>query len=128
MRYLTLKEALELHELVIGQSGGSAGTRDFGALESALAQPLMTFGGEDLYPTLAEKAAAVAFSVVKNHPFLDGNKRTAHALMETFLILNGFELSAGVDEQESVMLEVASGVRDRKTFVTWVNDHIVKQD
>ena len=81
MRYLTLKEALELHSRVIEQSGGSSGIRDFGLLESALAQPLMTFGGVDLYPTISEKASALCFSIVKNHPFVDGNKRLAHAVM-----------------------------------------------
>jgi death-on-curing protein len=72
MRYLTLKEALELHRRIIEQSGGSTGMRDIGLLESALAQPLMTFGGEDLYPTLVEKASALCFSLVKSHPFVDG--------------------------------------------------------
>lgn len=88
MRYLTLKEALELHRRIIEQSGGSDGVRDFGLLESALAQPLMTFGGDDLYPTLIEKASALCFSLVSNHPVLDGNKRVGHAAMETFLVLN----------------------------------------
>lgn len=64
MRYLTLKEALELHRRIIQQSGGSEGIRDFGLLESALVQPLMTFGEEDLYPTLVDKAAAMCFSLV----------------------------------------------------------------
>lgn len=79
MRYLTLKEALELHRRIIEQSSGSSGVRDFGLLESALAQPLMTFGEDDLYPTLIDKASALCFSLVQNHPFLDGNKRMGHA-------------------------------------------------
>ena len=80
----------------------------------------MTFAGQDLYPTLGEKAAALGFSLVCNHPFVDGNKRVGHAAMETFLVLNGWELSAGVDEQEQVILELAAGRLKRDSFVTWV--------
>jgi death on curing protein len=67
IRYLTLVEVLNLHRQIIEQSGGALGVRDLGALESALAQPRMTFGGEDLYPTLVDKAAAVGFSIIMNH-------------------------------------------------------------
>jgi len=89
VRYLNLEELLELHRMVLRQSGGTPGLRDPNGLESALAQPRMTFGGEDLYPSLVEKAAALGFSLVMNHPFIDGNKRIGHAAMETFLVLNG---------------------------------------
>lgn len=74
MRYLTLGEVLGIYRRVMEQSGGMAGIRDLGALESAVAQPRMTFSGEDLYPTLVEKAAALGFSLIQNHPFADGNK------------------------------------------------------
>src|SRR4051794_33509952 len=100
MRYLTLAEVLDLHRRMIEQSGGAQGVRDREAVDSALAQPRMTFGGEDLYPGLGKKAAALGFSLIKNHPFVDGNKRVGHAAMETFLVLNGSELSAPADEQE----------------------------
>ena len=98
--------------------------RDLGALQSALAQPRMTFGREDLYPTLVDKAAAVGFSIVMNHPFVDGNKRTGHAAMETFLVLNGMEISASVDEQEQVILALASGNSGRESFVEWLKQHV----
>jgi len=124
MRYLTLIEVLNLHRQIIEQSGGALGVRDLGALESALAQPRMTFGGEDLYPTLVDKAAAVGFSIIMNHPFVDGNKRTGHAAMETFLVLNGMEISASVDEQEQVILALASGNSGRESFVEWLKQHI----
>ena len=75
MRYLSLAEVLTLHERVVAQSGGATGLRDMGALQSATAQPRATFDGVDLYASLAEKAAALAFSLVSNHPFVDGNKR-----------------------------------------------------
>lgn len=77
--YLTLIEVLELHRKILEQSGGTAGIRDIGLLESAITQPRMMFGGEDLYPSLLEKAAALGFSIIMNHPFVDGNKRTGHA-------------------------------------------------
>ncbi len=75
MRYLNFQEVLELYNRIIEQSGGSAGIANLGSLESALAQPTMTFGGEELYPTIVEKASALSFSLIKNHPFIDGNKR-----------------------------------------------------
>jgi death-on-curing protein len=124
MRLITLKEALELHRRIIEQTGGLAGVRDFGMIESALAQPLMTFDGEDLYPTIVDKAAALGFSLIKNHPFIDGNKRIGHAALEIFLVLNGYEIDAHIDEQEQVILQVASGEMKRETFTEWLRLHI----
>ncbi len=124
MRYLTLGELIELHRRIIEQSGGAEGIRDLGLTESALAQPQMSFGGTDLYPTLAEKAAALCFSLVLNHPFVDGNKRIGHAAMETFLVMNGFELNADVDDSESTILRLAAGKLERIAFTGWVVDHV----
>jgi death on curing protein len=120
LRYLSTKEVLEIHRRLIAQSGGMPGLRDENALESAVAQPLMTFDGEDLYPTLLDKASALGFSLISNHPFVDGNKRIGHAAMETFLFLNGFEIEASVDEQEEVILRVAAGILDRNGFTEWL--------
>ena len=124
IRYLVLKEVLELHRLVLEQTKGLTGVRDLGALESALAQPQMTFDGQDLYPSMAEKAAALGFSLVCNHPFVDGNKRIGHAAMETFLVLNGWELAATVDEQEQVILQLAAGFLEREEFRSWIQSHV----
>ena len=124
MRYLTLGEVLELHRRAIAASGGSSGVRDLGSIESAVAQPRMAFGGQDLYVGLAEKAAALGFSLVCNHPFVDGNKRIGHAAMETFLVLNGSEFQASVDEQESVTLSLAAGQLSREQFTGWVASHV----
>ncbi len=126
MFYIELKTVLELHRLIIERSGGSAGLRDFGALESALAQPRATFAQQDLYETLAEKAAALGFSIIQNHAFVDGNKRIGHAAMERFLLLNGYEIEADVDEQEQVILRVAAGEMGRDEFTAWVGEHIVR--
>ena len=125
MRYLTLIEVLELHRKIIEQSGGAFGIRDLGLLESAIAQPRMTFGGEELYPSLFEKAAALGFSITMNHPFVDGNKRTGHATAETFLMLHGMEISALVDEQERTVLAIASGELGREAFVAWLQEHTI---
>lgn len=85
----------------------------------------MTFGGEDLYPTLVEKAAALGFSLVKNHPFVDGNKRIGHAAMEVFLVLNEYEIAASIDEQEAIILQLAAGEIDRSSFTEWLSSRVV---
>ena len=120
MRYLTLGEVLVLHQRLLGQSGGGEGLRDLGALESAVAQPRMTFEGQDLYPDLSSKAAALGFSLIQNHPFVDGNKRVGHAALESFLLLNGHELASSIDEAEKVILGVAAGALDREAFTQWI--------
>jgi death on curing protein len=124
MRYLTLPEVLEIHRRIVAQSGGAPGVRDLGAVESAVAQPAMTFDGKDLYPTIAGKAGAICFSLVMNHPFVDGNKRVGHAAMETFLILNGYELRADVDDAERTILRLAAGQLTRDVLVEWVTTHV----
>jgi death on curing protein len=98
MRYLRLGQVLELHSRIIEQSGGAVEILNLGALESALIQPRMTFGERDPCPKLPEKAAALGFSIIRNDPFVDGNKRIGHAAMEVFLILNGYEIDASVDD------------------------------
>jgi len=123
MRYLSLGEVLELHRRIIHQSGGAVGVRNLAALESAIAQPRMTFEGHDLYPSIEAKAAAVCFFVVQNHPFLDGNKRCGHAAMETFLVMNGKEIEATVDEVERVILQVASENLSLEKLFNWLKSH-----
>jgi len=120
MRYLTFAEVLYIHEQVLFQSGGHPGLRDLGALESALSQPKASAGGIDAYPSLEEKAAALCYSLCLNHPFMDGNKRVAHAVMETFLILNGKEIQSPFGEQEQLMLGVAAGTVSREQLLEWL--------
>ena len=124
MRYLSIGEIVDLHQALLEQSGGAPGIRDLGMLESALAQPRATFGGTDLHPTLTAKAAALGFSLAMNHPFVDGNKRVAHAAMEVFLLLNGAELVADVDEQATLMLDLAAGQVRREELAAWLDKHI----
>ena len=83
----------------------------------------MTFGGKELYPGLAEKTAALEFSMIMNHPFVDGNKRIGHAAMETFLVLNKLEINASADEQEQVVLAIASSEMKREALVEWFQQH-----
>jgi death-on-curing protein len=125
VRYLALNELLDLHARIMSLAGQSPVVTDLGGLESALAPPRMTFAGEDLYPTVAEKAAALGFSLICSHPFLDGNKRTGHAAMEVFLVLNGLEIAASVDEQEQMILQVAAGECSREIFTEWLRRHVV---
>ena len=126
MRYLTLGEVVELHQRLLAQTGGASGIRELGLLESALAQPKGTFDGADLHPTLVDKAAAFGFALVANHAFVDGNKRIGHAAMAVFLLLNDHEIDASVDEQERLMLEVASGAIDRAGLAQWLSNHVKK--
>ena len=92
---------------MIEEFGGDIGLRDRGLLESAVAMPQSTFGGEDLHAGVAEKAAAYHFHLCANHPFIDGNKRVAVAASEVFLLINGLELSASDDEIQELTLDVA---------------------
>lgn len=121
-------QVLRLHEAIIARSGGQGGLRDEGALESALAQPLVSFAGRELYPGIVEKAAALCFSLVRNHSFIDGNKRIGHAVMVVFLNLNGMTVKAGIDEQERIILGVAAGRVDRAGLVAWLEKCVVSLD
>ena len=123
MRHLTLAEVLELHRQVIAQTGGLAGLRDLGALESSLAQPRQTFEGRDLHPDLVTKVGALGFSLIANHCFVDGNKQIGHAAMEATLLLNGQEFAATVEEAERIVMGVASGTTTREELTSWVRKH-----
>ncbi len=102
-------EVLLLHADQIATFGGTAGVRDQGLLDSALAQPQATFGGELLHPTLADQAAAYLFHLSRNHPFVDGNKRTAFAVMDAFIEVNGYMLTLTDDEAYELTMQVAQG-------------------
>ncbi len=124
MRYLSLAEILFLHKEVITSSGGTGGIRDLGGLESAINQPRITFDQKELYPDIVSKASALCFSITRNHPFIDGNKRAGHAAMEVFLFLNGFEIKASIEEQEKTFLDLAAGKINRENFTIWIENHI----
>jgi len=125
IRIVTLEDVLDLHARVIERSGGSPGLRDWDLLASALAQPQAGYGGVELYPGSIEKAAALGYSLICNHPFFDGNKRIGHAAMELLLSRNGCRIEAPVDEQELVILAVASGQMNRGDFTIWLQSRTV---
>ena len=126
--YLSLEQIVQIHQAQIGKFGGATGLRDRGAVEAAVARPAMTFGGEDLYPDLAAKTAALMHSLVMNHPFVDGNKRVGAAAAEFFLILNGSELDASDSEFEEVTLAVARGEMGVEPLTIWFRQRISRQD
>jgi len=119
MRFLVLGEVLALHRRILAESGGTPSVGDLGAIASAVSQPKLSVGGQDAYPTLIEKAAALGFSLIRNRGFLDGNECIAHAAMEVcvFLAINDMEISASVDEQERFMLPRAAGKALREGLV-----------
>jgi death-on-curing protein len=92
IHYLRLEEVLLMHREIINESGGSQGIRDISGLQSALTLPQMSMFGEDLYPGEVEKAAILGYAIITDHPFIDGNKRIGHAVMESFLIFNGLQI------------------------------------
>jgi death-on-curing protein len=104
--FLDQASVLRIHERQIRKYGGTPGVRDDGLLESALAQPQATFGGTLLHLTIYEQAAAYLYHLAMNHPFLDGNKRTAFAVMDAFLRLNGYQLNLSNDQAYQLVLEV----------------------
>jgi death-on-curing protein len=123
--YLSLGAVLYLHEQLILAYGGSPGLRDEGALKSALARPRSTFGGQTLYPSLFEKAAALFESLCLNHPFVDGNKRVAYAGAGLFLEFNGWRLQAETEEAVAFTLEVAKGKWGKEELRLWLEQHSI---
>lgn len=123
MDYLTVEEVLVLHRRLIQLIGGSSEVRDLGLLESAVARPRASFGGENLYPNLWTKAAALMHSLVRNHPFVDGNKRTAVTATGIFLELNGHSLTASNDEVLDFARRAATGEMELADMAEWLRAH-----
>ena len=119
MNYLSVQQVLFINARVIAETGGQTGLRDLALLESAVARPRATFDGQDLYPSLFEKAAALLDSLVNNHPFLDGNKRTGITSAAMFLRINGFRLSCSQSEMENFTLQVATSHPSILELSTW---------
>lgn len=124
--YLSVEQVLALHRALVHEFGGSAGLRDRGALESAVARPAMTFGGEDLYVDLAAKAAALMHSLVLNHPFIDGNKRAGVAAAEFFLEYNRQIIDATDEELEAITLSVAEGTLEVEALAIWIRQRLTE--
>ena len=123
MTWLELSTVLEIHERLIKATGGNYGLRDEGLLQSALYSPLATFGGEDLYLDFFTKVAVLLHKIAQNHPFVDGNKRTAFVVGITTLELNGYRFDAEQEEVVNFMLEVAQGKVDIIRIEAWIRKH-----
>ena len=120
---LSKSQILLLHEQLIAETGGSSGLRDEGMLDSALNTPFQTFAGKDVYPSLQQKAARLCFGLVKNHPFVDGNKRIGAHAMLVFLALNGIELQHTQAELSEVILQLAAGTLQSTDLLDWILSH-----
>lgn len=121
MIYLTTTQVLFLHARIIEETGGSHGVRDLGLLESAVARPRASSGGQDVYPDVPTKAAALMQSLATNHPFVDGNKRTAIAAAGIFLSRNGRSLTASNEELESFTADVAQSRHSMEEISSWLD-------
>ena len=124
MKVLSKRQILMLYSMLVAQSGGMDGLRDEGLLESAVNTPLQTFGGQELYPTVLEKAARLGFGLIHNHPFIDGNKRIGTHAMLVFLDINNITLSYEDDDLISAILRAASGDMDDSELLEWLKAHI----
>ncbi|QDU63880.1 Toxin Doc [Planctomycetes bacterium Pan216] len=122
-RFLTRDEALLLHGLAVAEFGGDPGIRDEALLDSALAQPRSTFGGKWLHEHPFEMAAAYAFHLARNHPFIDGNKRIAWLAMRAFLLREGYQLRPGDERAVRTVLGAATGVHDKGHLAPWIERH-----
>ncbi|MBQ7706130.1 MAG: type II toxin-antitoxin system death-on-curing family toxin [Selenomonadaceae bacterium] len=118
------KQILKLHSDLIKIFGGIEGIRDENLLDSAIETPFQTFGGQDLYPTLIEKAARLCFGLIKNHPFLDGNKRIGTHAMLVFLEINKVKISYTEEELIEIILGVADNSVPYEKFLNWLEEKI----
>jgi death-on-curing protein len=125
MKKLTKEQVVLLHKALVAESGGSSEIRDEGLLDSALNAPFQTFSGTELYPTVLEKAARLGYGLIKNHPFVDGNKRIGTHVMLVFLMLNHFEVEYNDNDLVQLILGVASGEIDDRQLLVWLQQHLV---
>ena len=128
MKRLTKEQVLRLHEDLIEEFGGIHGIRDEGLLESALSAPFQTFEGQDLYPSVLEKAGRLGYGLIRNHPFLDGNKRIGVHVLLVCLALNGVRLSYDDEALIQTALGVASGSVAFEEFCRWLSEHMTENE
>ena len=124
MIYLNQNQVLKLHDRIIKEFGGIHGIRNETLLTSALANPLQTFAGLDLYPTIVDKTVQLCFGIIKNHPFLDGNKRLGLHLMLILVHINGLKLDIAHDELIDIIFKVADGTFNRQDFLQALKEKI----
>lgn len=120
MKHLSKEQMMYLHSMAVKKTGGLDGIRDEGLLDSALNSLLQSFAGEELYPSIQAKAARLGFSLIKNHPFLDGNKRIGMLAMMVFLEINGIELECSDGDIVDIGLGIASGKYEDDYIIEWI--------
>ena len=120
---IPLDRVLRIHQLLINEFGGANGLRDKNGLEAALMRPAATFDGEELYPGAIEKAAAIAESILINHPFLDGNKRISYVLMQLVLLENEKEIVATENDKYALIISISKGELNHQAICKWLEEH-----
>ena len=123
MKYINKKQILLLHDQIIKKYGGRPGIRDNNLLESAIYAPFQTFGSEELYPDILSKTARLGYGLIKNHPFIDGNKRIGAHVIFTLLYANGIFANYKDKELINIIFSVADGTCDEKQFLYWLYKH-----
>lgn len=120
---ITKDEVLLIHDQVVKLHGGANGVRDLNGLESAITRPYQSFAGNDLYSSCFEKSAAIGESIIMNHPFVDGNKRTGYVLMELILRLEGFRINSNDDELYQFVIDISTGNKRFEEIVEWLKEN-----
>lgn len=120
MKHLSKEQMMYLHSMAVKKTGGLGGIRDEGLLDSALNSPFQSFAGEELYPSIQAKAARLGFSIIKNHPFLDGNKRIEMLAIMVFLVINGIKLECSDEDIVDIGLGIASGKYEDDHIIDWI--------
>lgn len=123
---ISINEVLKIHNILIENFGGVQGVRDKKLLESSVLRPYQTFDSQELYPGCIDKASAIIESIVKNHPFIDGNKRTGYTLMRLLLLNEGMDIEASEDEKYSFVIGIAEGKLEIDEIKEWISSKIKK--
>lgn len=121
---MDVQDVIHIHHILIEKFGGSHGVRDLGALEAAVHRPFTTFDKQELYPTAVEKAAAIFESILINHPFIDGNKRTAYVMMRLILMVHGFDIQAAQDDKYAMVMSASMGEIRFDDIKDWVQSRM----
>jgi len=126
-KYLSLEQVTAAHSTLIERYGGSHGIRDKGLLESAVFRPQTTVFNQEAYPDFFEKCAVLGYSLIQNHPFIDGNKRTGFAAMHLMLLINGYDLTSSSRGEVAMAEKVASGKLKATEIAIWLKTHSVRK-
>lgn len=124
---IDLEEVYKIHDILIERFGGSKGIRDKGMLDAALKRPFATFDKKELYPTIVEKAAAIIESIVSNHPFIDGNKRTGYIMMRLILMQNNLDIVADQNTKYSFVISISKGELNFEEIKNWIAEKTNKK-